>query len=282
MRPGFDRINPLTTLDDRSHEWPVTPIGNAWSRRYYDGPFHLFEAPPLTPAISLVFVQTRNGNTGADNPADLGGGATDLHLLYEGLTRVAADGVLAGASSVGHQVFFTINHPELVSLRAELGLPRHLAQMVMSRDGRFDLNARVFTTPDVPVFLLAGDRCIATVRDEVSRRPWITMIPTHDDLPAVFARLRQEHGIGRISAIGGRSAATSLVDAGLVQDIYLTTTAIDGGEPDTPWYAGNKRIELSTIVRKKETAPVNPITFDHLAVRSTATAPGPRFGAAPR
>ena len=268
MHDDVGRINQLTTIEDRSDEWPVTPIGNEWSRRYYDGPFHVFDAPADTPAISLVFVQTKNGNTGAHNPADLGGGPTDRHLLYEGLTRVAADGVLARASSAGHNVFFKINHPELVALRAELGLPRHLAQMVLSKDGNVDLSARLFTNPDVPVFVLAGPQCIGRVCEEVAHRPWITMIPTDDDLRTTFARLRNEFGIGRISAIGGRKAATSLVDAGLVQDIYLTTTAIEGGEPNTPWYVGKSPPKLETIVRKREMDVESPIVFEHLALHS--------------
>src|SRR5688572_14395811 len=203
------QVRRLVTVEDRSGRYPVTPIGNDWTRAYYDGPFYLYELPEDRPAVSLVFVQSRDGNTAAGNPGDLGGGPTDKHLIYEGLSRVAADGVLAGASSVGHSVFFTVNHPELVALRLELGLPRHPAQMVISNDGNFDLSARVFTTPDVPVFLLAGDSCVKKVADEIARRPWITLIPTRDDLPTTFARLRHDHGIGRISAVGGRVTATS-------------------------------------------------------------------------
>ena len=255
----------LVTIEDRSRLFPVTGIGNAWSREHFDGPFYLFAAPPDRPAISLVFVQTRDGNTGASNPEDLGGGPTDKLLIYEGLSRVAADGVLAGASSVGHSVFFTVTHPDLAALRLELGLPRHPAQMVISNDGKFDLDARVFTTPDAQVFLLAGDACIKQVRDEIARRPWITLIPINDDLPATFARLRHDHGIGRVSAVGGRVTATSLVDAGLVQDIYLTTSPIDGGEPHTPWYVGTRPPRLETIVKKREAAET-PILFEHRAI----------------
>ena len=260
------RMNPLETIEDRSNGFPVTPLGNEWSRGYFGGSFYVFDAPPLTPAISLVFVQTRNSNTGAPNPEDLGGGPTDKHLIYEGLSRVAADGVLAGASSVGHSVFFTINHPELIALREQLGFPRHLAQIVMSKDGNFDLDARIFTTPDIPVFLLAGDQCVKKVSSGIARRPWITLIPINDDLPATFARLRRDHGIGRISAVGGRVTATSLVDAGLVQDIYLTTSPIDGGELDTPWYVGKHPPTRRTIVTKRETGVDAPILFDHLAL----------------
>ena len=259
-------MNRLVTIEDRSAEFPVTGIGNPWSREYYDGPFHVFAAPGDRPAMSLVFVQTRDRNTVATNPEDLGGGPTDKHLIYEGLSRVAADGVLAGASSVGHSVFFTVHTPQLVALRQALGFPRHPAQMVMSNDGRFDPDARIFTTPDVPVFLLAGERCRLKVAGQFAKRPWITIVPVEDDLRATFKRLHHDHGIGRISAVGGRVTATSLVDAGLVQDIYLTTSPIDGGEPNTPWYAGTRPPQLDTIVRKREAAEA-PIVFEHLALR---------------
>ena len=74
-----------------------------------------------------------------------------------------------------------------------------------------------------------------------------------------------DHGIGRISAVGGRTTATSLVDAGLVQDLYLTTSPIEGGEPDTPWYVGTRPAQLDPIVKKREDAAA-PILFDHLAI----------------
>lgn len=260
------QVNRLVTVDDFSRRWPVWTLGNDWTRAYYDGPFHLFAPPADAPAIALVFVQSRNGNTGAGHPSQLGGGPTDKHLIYEGLSRVAADGVLAGASTVGSSTFFTVRHPQMVALRRDLRLARHPAQIVLSEKGRIDLSSRLFSTPDVPVFILAGDDCVHRCSMEVQRRPWITMVPIAGDLRAALVRLRAEHGINRISAIGGRATATALVDAGLVQDLYLTTSAIDGGEPKTPWYVGAATPVLQVIVRKKEDAIENPILFEHLAI----------------
>ena len=262
------QVRRLITVADHSERWPLTEIGNDWTRTYYDGPFHLFELPADRPAVSLVFVQSRNGNTAAANPSELGGGPTDKHLIYEGLSRVAADGVLAGASTVGRSVFFTVKHPQLVALRHDLGRPRHPAQIVVSETGRIDFKSRVFSTPGVPVFLLAGDECVRRCSLEVQRNPRITMVPTHGDLTAALKVLHREHGINRISAVGGRKVATSLVDAGLVQDIYLTTSAIDAGEPDTPWYVGERMPLLELIVRKKEDALERPILFEHLVIVS--------------
>ena len=260
-------INRLVTIEDRSADWPLLPIGNDWSRKYYDGPFHVFAAPPDRPAISLVFVQSRNGNTGADNPAHLGGGDTDKCLLYEGLSRVAADAVMAGASSVGRHVFFTIDQPELVALRQELGLPRHPIQMVISNAGHIDLSARLFSVPEVPVIVLAGPGCQQKIAPQIHDRPWITIVPIGDSLADAFVRLRRDHHIGRISAVGGRVTATSLVDAGLVQDIYLTTSGIDAGEENTPWYVGERPPRLETIAKKREVTVRSPLLFEHLALR---------------
>lgn len=262
-----DVINRLVTIEDRSSSFPVQPVGNEWSKRYFDGPFFISDLPSHGPAISLVFVQSRDGNTGGADPARLGGGPTDKHLIYEGLSRVAADAVLAGAGSVGHGSLFTIHHPEFVALRMALGLPRHPIQMVLSETGNVDPSSRLFCTPDVRVLLLGGEACVRKVAGELSGRSWITLVPLQHSLRHTLERLREDHGIHRISAIGGRKTATALIDEGLVQDIYLSTAAANGGEDDTPWYVGAKRPRTETIVRKREVTVRSPLLFEHLAIR---------------
>jgi riboflavin biosynthesis pyrimidine reductase len=178
---------------------------------------------------------------------------------------VAADGVMAGAGTVGKSVFFSITHPELVALRRSLGLPQHPAQIVVSDHGNIDLSGRLYSQPHLRVFLLAGRSCIDNHAGAVRERPWITMVPMNGDLAGALTTLRQEHGQARISCVGGRTTATTLVDAGVVQDIYLTTSSIDGGEPGTPWYAGSSPPRVAPVVRKREDAS-HPIAFDHLMI----------------
>ena len=58
-----------------------------------------------------------------------------------------------------------------------------------------------------------------------------------------------------------------MIDAGLVQDLCLTTTAQSGGRPGTPLYVGKKQPpETKLIVRKRGTDPDYPIVFEHLAL----------------
>src|SRR5262245_22740856 len=98
----------------------------------FDGSFYMSAAPDAAlPAVNLVFVRSRERNTAAKDPAVRGGGEADKHLIYEGLSRVAADGVLGGAGTIGSgDIVLSIWKPELVELRASLGLPRHPVQIV--------------------------------------------------------------------------------------------------------------------------------------------------------
>ena len=261
------RIERLSTIVDQRDDSGMPGIGNAWTRSHYGGDFGLVVPPQDETPLSLVFVQSKDGNTGASNPASLGGGATDKHLIYEGLSRVAADAVLAGARTVHAGAFFSVWHPELVELRRTLGLPRHPAQIVISREGRIDLEALLFDVPDVPVFLIAGDEGVSRLQPWLAARPWIRLIPlATDDLRPVVDRLRLEEGIRRISAIGGRFTATGLVDAGLAQDIYLTTTSREGGEPATPWYSGPVPPALEVVTRKRWSDDGAEIVFEHARI----------------
>jgi riboflavin biosynthesis pyrimidine reductase len=260
-------IPPLVTIEDRSSRYALQRIGNAWTREQFDGDFYLFDPPADRPALSLIFVQSRDGNTVVPDPATLGGGPADFHLIYEGLSRVAADAVAAGAATVGKRVFFSVWHPEIVALRRELGLPRHPAQVVVSRRGRVNLEqSLLFNVPDVPVFLVVGPEGLRPLEKPLADRPWITIVPLNDDLTDAFRRLRRDHGLTRISVVGGRTVATSLIDHGVIHDLCLTTSAFDGGQPNTPFYAGDRLRTLELIVRKRGTEPGAAITFEHFAV----------------
>ena len=260
-------VEPLVTVEDRSSRFRLRPLGNAWTRRAFDGDFYLFDPPQDLPALSLVFVQSRDGNTVVPDPATLGGGPIDFHLIYEGLSRVAADGVAAGAATVGKKVFFSVWHPEIVALRRELGLPRHPAQVVVSRRGRINLEqSLLFNVPEVPVFLIVDGDALPPLEPALAERPWITVVRLADDnLADAFRRLRHDHGLSRISVVGGRTVASSLVDAGLIQDLCLTTSSLTGGQPNTPFYAGPRSPALELIVRKQGSG-ATAITFEHFAI----------------
>lgn len=256
---GTEVDRPKASADDRSFEW----IGNRWSDELFDGPFYLSPVPEGVAGVSLVFVQSRDGNTVAADPSQLGGGETDRHLIYEGLSRVAADAVLAGAETIrGGDIIFSAWHPGAVALRAALGLPRHPMQIVATLRGLDFAHALLLNVPAVPVTILTVAHVAAQIVPAVAERPWIRVItlPQPDELGPAFAELRTL-GVRRVSTVGGRTVAGALLDAGLVQDLYLTTAPREGGEPGTPLYPRPLRREL--VVRKHGTGDDEGVTFEH-------------------
>src|SRR6185436_18870679 len=113
----------------------------------------------------------------AKDPSTLGGGESDQHLIYEGLSRVAADAVLAGAETIRSvNVILSVWHPELVALRASLGKPRHPIQVVATLRG-LDLDAGLlYNLPEIPVIMITVAAARERMTAALQSRPWIRVI----------------------------------------------------------------------------------------------------------
>jgi riboflavin biosynthesis pyrimidine reductase len=203
----------------------------------------------------------------AADPSTLGGGATDLHLVYEGLSRVEADAVMAGAVTArSRDIVFSVWHPELVAMRLALGRARHPAQVIVSAGGdlRFD-DGLMFMEPELRVFIIAASSAVPAVRKRVHDRPWIEVIDAGETIS--FTRALSElrsRGIHVLSCVGGRMTASALLRERLVSDVYLTTSATEGGAPGTPYYAGPIRRER--VVLKAGRGPEEGVRFEHFMV----------------
>jgi riboflavin biosynthesis pyrimidine reductase len=129
-------------------------------------------------------------------------------------------------------------------------------------------NALMFNVPELRVILITVARGADAMRDALRARPWITLVVMDDALalPDAFRSLRRL-GIERISCIGGRTLAEPLLDAGLIQDVYLTTGTREGGEPGTPLY--DKPLHGREVVRKNGTGRDAGVTFQHIAIART-------------
>jgi riboflavin biosynthesis pyrimidine reductase len=147
-------------------------------------------AATAMPIISVVFVQSVGGNTEADDPSALGGGETDKHVIYEGLSRVSADAVMAGARNVRHgTVMFSVWHPELVELRRTFGKQRHPVQIVVTSSGELPIeDGLLFNAADVRVVILTANRAATTLAGRVRTRPWISVISSGNKPDPVFTQ----------------------------------------------------------------------------------------------
>jgi riboflavin biosynthesis pyrimidine reductase len=262
-------ISGFRTIEDRSAGKSLGRVGNRWTRELFDGDFYRVpEGRQPRPVISLVFVQSRSGNTVADNPSTLGGGETDKHLIYEGLSRVDADAVLAGSATArGRRMVFSVWHPELVALRQALGRARHPAQVIVTNNASLPLDrAMVFVEPALRVFIVTRSAAVSELRMQVRERPWIEVLDAGDpvSLASGVDQLR-DRGVRTISAIGGRRTATALLRERLVSELYLTTSSIEAGEPNTPFYEG-PTLALTRVVEKAGRGAEASVRFEHLLV----------------
>ena len=244
-------------------------LGTDWSRDLFDGDFVRSPAPSAAvPVTSLVFVQSRDGNTVARDPSLLGGGDTDLHLVYEGLSRVDADAVLAGATTArAKDLVFSVWHPDLVALRQARGRTRHPAQVVVTDRGdlRFD-EGLMFQEPGLRVFIIARSGAAGGIRRRVAGREWIEVLDAGEPVSLTRAlRDLRARGIEVVSAVGGRKTATALLNERLISDIYLTTSAIDAGDPNTPYYEGPP-LPLRRVLLKEGRGIETGVRFEHLIV----------------
>jgi riboflavin biosynthesis pyrimidine reductase len=242
-------------------------IGNAWSRSLFDGDFYRSSCKEDIPVTNLVIVESRDGNIGADDPGTLGGGDTDKHLIYEGLSRVDADAVLSGATTArSDELVFSVWHPELVALRRELGRARHPTQVIVSSRSALRIqDALMFQEPQIPVYLVTTSDAASSLRLQVATRPWIQVIDAGRPLSMRTAlRVLRSRGIQTLSAVGGRTTARALLDERVVHDVYLTTAPKDGGEPNTRLI--HRPFAAPAVVIKKGTGPEEGVRFVHYAL----------------
>jgi riboflavin biosynthesis pyrimidine reductase len=265
-------ISPMVTERDQAGD-QFALLGNAWSRAMFGGFFYVSPSrSDELPSTNLVFVQSRDGNTVAPNPSAFGGGEADKHLIYEGLSRVASDAVLAGSRTIADgNLVLSVWRPELVALRAVMDLPRHPTQIVATIGGLALDEGLMFNVPELRVILITVARAAEAMKTALAARPWITAIVMKDgdDLTTAFRELRRL-GIGRVSCIGGRTLAAPLLDAGLIQDVYLTTGTNLGGEPGTPLY--HKPLRGREVLRKNGTGPDTGVVFQHIAIETASPA----------
>jgi len=120
----------------------------------------------------------------------------------------------------------------------------------------------IFNVPDIPVIVLGPSAALDTMRMPLESRPWIVplVMDGADPRPA-FTQL-VSMGIERVSCVGGRTFAASLIDADLVDEIYLTTAPTSGGEPGTPVHRDAWRGR--SVVRKHGTGEEAGVIFEQI------------------
>jgi riboflavin biosynthesis pyrimidine reductase len=273
----------FSTIAEEAGGADLLSFGNAWTRRLFDGDFHRSAGPasPDLPSVSLIVTEAQPGTEPLTmSPAAAAPfGSTVPHLLHEGLTRVDADAVLGGiaAASSGNRIC-SVWHPELVKLRAERGLPRHPVQVIVTNscDVPFD-QCLLFHEPSLQVVVVTRSSLVTTARARLRESPWVEVLGAGDplDLRLALTQLR-DRGVAVVSAVGGRRVATSLLDAGLVTDLYITVREPASAASALSFYNGPPLVRCR-LLSKAGRGSEGAIRFEHL-VPPSVYAPGLRLG----
>ena len=118
--------------------------------------------------------------------------------------------------------------PELYRFRTEHKLPYHPRTIVYSLLGRLPLGNPVFHTPGLEVIVITGERGV----DELVRRgdtgltKVVEAVPEPPALRRAHQRLFAEHGVRYVACEGGETMLRALRQAGLLDEIFLTTTDV--------------------------------------------------------
>ena len=153
------------------------------------------------------------------------GTETDTAMLVALRTRV--DAVMIGAGTMRAENYGrVVGDPAKRERREREGLAADPLMVIVS--GRLDLpwDAPLFTKPSGPVLICtAAD----TEPPETATPVEVVRHPDGVDLAALMTHLRREHGIRALLSEGGPRLHAQLIEAGLVDELFVTTAAKLGG-----------------------------------------------------
>ena len=166
------------------------------------------------------------------------GSEADRQIFHH--LRTQTDALLVGAGTVRQERYGkAVKSDELRGKREQEGLDPDPLVVIVS--GRLDLPA------DLPLFAEADARVVVATGAEGGIEgvaASIEYMRTGDDLPLMLARLREEHGVRSILCEGGPTLNSHLFAAGVVDELFLSTSPqLVGGAHELTIVEGRRLLE---------------------------------------
>ncbi len=194
----------------------------------------LAEKTPMTDRGGLPFHQQVEKLGDFTRPGRL----ADLQLMRH--LRACADAVSVGAQTLRDHPDFIGTHEDigdglgeaLSRFRASQGRRRLPLQVVYSGSGRLDLDAPIFTTPDLAVIIVTTDPGARLLRARGSEERSVTVLVAGREkigpagLIRSHERLAAEFDVRYLDCEGGAMTLESLRAAGILDEIFVTVTDV--------------------------------------------------------
>lgn len=225
---SVEHIGRVRTLLEREHRRP--PAVHPKVETVWDGPLFFDSSPdPLRPYVFLMFVRDLAGKVTFEKPGDIGGGETDW-WMYREAVRLEMDAVGGGAGTLrGSGITFSLYDPELTTFRTDvLKKPRHPVQVVITGSGRLDAEREyLLAVPEFTTVVLTSVSGATRLGPALRGRPRMHLLPIGAeertlDFARGFQALRKDFDVERMLVVGGTEVATALLEARLVDELFLT------------------------------------------------------------
>jgi riboflavin biosynthesis pyrimidine reductase len=157
--------------------------------------------------------------------------------------------------------------PKLYDFRVARGLPYHPRSVIYSLYGRLDPEHPVFNTPGMDVIVVGTTIAEATLTARSARDKDIDFIVEPvlepDGLRRAHERLFAERGVRYLACEGGETVLRALHRAGLLDEVFLTST---DAVIDESQHEGVRKIldfegEGATLIAEGKTSPASGYTF---------------------
>jgi riboflavin-specific deaminase-like protein len=202
------------------------------------------------------------------------GSRRDLEHLYE--LRATADAVMCGARTVEATGTILGNGGEKFrKLRLKCGLAEFPLRVLVSGSGSINPDSKIFKKRFSPIVVLTTARIskanlkeLLTVADEVK-----ICGETEIKFPAAFRWLRDKWKVKRLLCEGGGELHSTLINAGLLDELNLTVCPkIFGGRnaPTIADGAGFFRLADAARFKLKSASPIDDELFAVFSRRKTA------------
>lgn len=190
----------------------------------------LERAPGDRPYVVANMVATTDGRATAGGRTEAISSDQDRELFHS--LRSQVDAVMVGTGTIAIESYGPLaRRPEVRQRRVALGLPETPLCVTASRSMELPVETPLFEDPESHVIVLTNSdrdpppcRCRLTVE----RLPGDEL-----DLVAAAARLRERHGIRAMLLEGGPTLLASMLNAGLVDELFLSISPllVGGDEP---------------------------------------------------
>jgi riboflavin biosynthesis pyrimidine reductase len=185
-------------------------------------------APVDRPFLYLNMVESVDGRATLEGGSHALGSELDTLLLTE--LRALADAVLIGSGTLRAEGYARlVGHPERVARREAAGRAATPLAVLLSRGLDLPWDAGLFAAADQPVLVYTGADAAAPDVDaplEVVRLP--------EPTPAAALRDLRARGVRALLCEGGPTLNRSLLEAGLVDELFLTFSPLLAGNADAP------------------------------------------------